>query len=699
MTAQNPPNARLPVVDAQTGAVSNAWYQWFVSQGRLVGSVSSGAALNAWTAAPGSASIFSHGTVPTPRAVQTGLTLNDKLLVLGVYNFGEVWNTEQTYDCVTVLQSFLLYCQLMALSLKNTSLDNVTFRITVDCYLPRGYYFVSSTLVVPEYVRLTGPGLIVRTPYVGAQIGGSLTQGPFYATGPTSQGLYLPTLIVPPRAHLGMCNLYVNGNSGSIYFRGSGIAIGRFWCWLYETPVTIGSAGTGYSVGDLIYCASTQQSPYQAGYINVTAVNGVGGVTGATVYEGDVLGNGGQGCGAFGLPPALQIQQWTAANGFNGVFDPAHSGYFLAARATRSNGTTASSGTGCSWLPSWCADFAGGNYNYGGWGMFGGISASQRSALQADTIVEHINITGGVHGSYSSTYGDTFNIQVTGLNGIIGEAEILSGSCGINFLFANDWRVGTFNAVESGTGIFMFSCGSIEMASVVLDTCGCALYINGGGRILVRGVAFFEQANLVGPVYPDSQGNAVIIGNFSDAAYPNLHLDIDLTLVNMGGIPASTLTAFPNLVTAGNVAEVMYASVSLAYVKASRLKFNISNWDESGQFYSYLPTLGFVTFGAGVDSSNLIEGCIDQITGPACIGNVSSTPCDVRIWDAAYGSWPGGRAGTLGTYDIKAAGAPSNGTSGTGAGKAGPGSIYTNISNGTLYRQTGTLASPTWTTP
>ena len=40
--------------------------------------------------------------------------------------------------------------------------------------------------------------------------------------------------------------------------------------------------------------------------------------------------------------------------------------------------------------------------------------------------------------------------------------------------------------------------------------------------------------------------------------------------------------------------------------------------------------------------------------------------------------------------------APSNGTSGTGAGWAGPGSIYMR-SNGTQYRQTGTLASPTWT--
>lgn len=40
------------------------------------------------------------------------------------------------------------------------------------------------------------------------------------------------------------------------------------------------------------------------------------------------------------------------------------------------------------------------------------------------------------------------------------------------------------------------------------------------------------------------------------------------------------------------------------------------------------------------------------------------------------------------------AGAPSNGT--TGAGKAGPGSLYIDVTNKKLYQNTNTLASPTW---
>lgn len=43
------------------------------------------------------------------------------------------------------------------------------------------------------------------------------------------------------------------------------------------------------------------------------------------------------------------------------------------------------------------------------------------------------------------------------------------------------------------------------------------------------------------------------------------------------------------------------------------------------------------------------------------------------------------------------AGAPTDGTSGTGAGKLPTGSIYINETNGKQYMNTGTLASPTWT--
>ncbi len=47
-------------------------------------------------------------------------------------------------------------------------------------------------------------------------------------------------------------------------------------------------------------------------------------------------------------------------------------------------------------------------------------------------------------------------------------------------------------------------------------------------------------------------------------------------------------------------------------------------------------------------------------------------------------------------WDIADTGAPTSGTSGTGVGYSGPGSVYTNISNGAKYVNTNTKASPTW---
>lgn len=47
-------------------------------------------------------------------------------------------------------------------------------------------------------------------------------------------------------------------------------------------------------------------------------------------------------------------------------------------------------------------------------------------------------------------------------------------------------------------------------------------------------------------------------------------------------------------------------------------------------------------------------------------------------------------------WQVADAGAPTSGTSGTGVGFAGPGSVYTNTTTGQKYINTNTKASPTW---
>jgi hypothetical protein len=48
-------------------------------------------------------------------------------------------------------------------------------------------------------------------------------------------------------------------------------------------------------------------------------------------------------------------------------------------------------------------------------------------------------------------------------------------------------------------------------------------------------------------------------------------------------------------------------------------------------------------------------------------------------------------------FDVVGSGAPTSGTSGTGVNICGPGSSYTDTATGNCYYNTGTLASPTWT--
>lgn len=52
--------------------------------------------------------------------------------------------------------------------------------------------------------------------------------------------------------------------------------------------------------------------------------------------------------------------------------------------------------------------------------------------------------------------------------------------------------------------------------------------------------------------------------------------------------------------------------------------------------------------------------------------------------------------GAAGIVWMAGAGVPTDGTSGTGAGFAGKGSIYSDTTNGKLYVQGNTTASPTW---
>ncbi len=637
-----------------------------------------------WADMSGSASVFAHGTVPAVPFARAGMHFGDREKLAAWFNFAETWDTQANYDAYPKLQAFLLYCQSMALAMKTTSLDSNCYRMSVTAYLPRGTYLVSQPLVVPEYVNLHTDGMIVRAPFTGDQSNNGTTSvpGAFYAASAGAQGQFEPTVIVAPRGHASRLNVYV-GNE-NIDYRGSGVAIGKTWQAQSGAACTLGHAGTGYSVGDIVVLAQPSAGTYWPWTAQVTAVNASGGITAANVAL----------TGAYGLPPALQQQQWTAANGFS-VFDPLNAGCFLQTSAFHSDFVTPSPGTGATLAPGWAPDFIGGQYNIG-------------AVIQTDTLIGHLNVTGFVPGIYSPTYGGTWGVLITGLNGIIDEIELLGGNDGVYCRFANDWRISTMNCVGSGCGLELYGCGSIECPNLVFDTCGAALLINQSDRIVLRGLAFFEQANISQAyAFPASLANdptqgfsgysAIQIGQASSAAYPNAHLDITMTLVNMGGLPATTITQYKGTAVGGQSPRDMPYSLALSYVFSSCFDIRISNIAETIGTATLLPSSGLVCFGQGVDGGNEVRGTIDGpafVTGPAAtLTSGHAWPgCGLRIWDAVANGYQG--AG--GTYELSGSGAPVNGTAGTGLGKAAKGSTYRDLSSPGLYIQTGAIASPSW---
>lgn len=650
------PNSQLPVTGAG-GYATQAWYLFFNSITAALASV--GAAATAlWSEPTGTAAIFHRGPVPTPPVVRNGLTLGDKFKLQTVYNFGEVWDTQASYDAYPQLQNFLLYCQLMALALKNTAFDNNTYRVHVTCWLPRGFYLVSRPLIVPEFVKIDGPGVVARTPYVGSQ-SSPYTFGPFYGTAYGGMQNFLPTVVIVPRAHVGMLNVETSPYGNDLY-RGSGVVIGKCWAALVGAAATVGAGGSGYAVGDVVTLVQPSITPYISWKATVTSVSG-GAITGANVTT----------AGAFGLPPDLQIQQWKPGSGF-AVFDPSRPGYFVQA-------STTGAGSGATLLPTWRGDFQSNNYDYG-------------AAVQSDIIVEHINVVGYIPAVFSVSYGYTAAVMVCGLNGVIGEIETLGGQAGVYFRYSNDWRVTKINCVLASIGIVVYSSGSVQVSQVVMDTCGCLCQIDQSGRVALNFMVFMEEGNLGGGnTFCNSQNYGMLIGLSSTPTFTNHHIDINATLVNMGLVSPTAHALYPGLQNN----NVQPALIYLANTVSSMIRVNASNWNEAGSGASILPVQAFVEMHANV-SDVILEGIIDRIAGPAVIGpNAATTDGPIRIWDSVANGYAIG----AGRYEMRGFGVPSNGTSGNGAGKVAAGSTYKDLNTGMVYRNTNTMASPTWLNP
>ncbi|MBS1117393.1 MAG: hypothetical protein H6Q87_1777 [candidate division NC10 bacterium] len=152
------------------------------------------------------------------------------------------------------------------------------------------------------------------------------------------------------------------------------------------------------------------------------------------------------------------------------------------------------------------------------------------------------------------------------------------------------------------------------------------------------------------------------------AKTPATHLFVDRELMEVTAISGTTLTV------KRGVSGIVSAHESGAKV-----------WLADPDHFSYVEK-------AGYEASPALQPLINPVTGEF-FNNITSR------W---ISNMRGAKGGIVldpvnSVYLLTKAGAPTDGTSGDGAGHAGPGSLLVDFTNANLYINTNTAASPTWT--
>jgi hypothetical protein len=488
-------------------------------------------------------------------------------------------------DVTASLQNALLDCQLKAYALKDTGLDDQNERACMRFVFPRSSLRVTSPVVIPEHVCTDGHGFVVRTGQTG-------TVTAAY-TGDTSShalaNLQQPAVIFPPHSHnIGNLSVYANSNGSD---RGSGVFAGKNWV---ASAVTIQQAGTGYTAGDVLTFGTPSKAPLYPIQVTIDTVSS--GVP-QTYHVSST--------GAYALPPILQQQQWTAANGFTGgianagvgkVFDPAHAGWYV---------TSGGTGTGAEFTATWVNDFAADGTDYKG-----------GANIQADTLLGTIDVQGGSTATTKdATYGATFGVGLFGLNFFPASITTTGGYYGFWCDQASDIMGGIINPVGSAVGANILGCSSSRFQLVVDTPLSTYLKIDRSDGIKIWGQLFHNSnANTV-------TGDTIILGSDSSSSSSNrnTNIDLDLALDNAGaagGIPA----------------------MSVANTTGSIFDLKITNLTKANAAASYLIS-SYAAVGSNV-VNNLFKGSIASaaVEGPLFSGAVDPTN-GTSVWSAAANGW------------------------------------------------------------
>lgn len=681
---------------------------------------------------------------------------------LSFYDYYPAGAKDSTADITTQVQNFLLYCQRMALSLKNSSLDNLIQRSWVKAKLPRRNYYVSCPIIVPELVDLDMDGYFVR-------VGSSGTITNFYTGDTTTKALanlIMPTVIIVPRGHSSNCNILCNSNGTD---RGSGRVVGK--TWVINTTATVTQKGSGYIVGDILTAANPSKPYYTPAQYRVTSVDGGGGITGITCTVG----------GNYALPPVLQLKQWTTANGFPGIID-SHGNLSV------SGGTGSFASIAPTWISDWGTTGSGNTYYTGAGGIVTDTHLGRSSIQQSQRLLD-------------PTYGGTFIDQYSNLNHHMNEQSSESGEYALLMHFLSDTVIDIARPVNMGVALQMYHCTSVYVKHIVCDTPlsdAPVIGFDGCSTVEVRGSIFkrvVQNSPVLGPV-------AISIGQFNAAGVYNNGVKVEMLLrgAGVGGWGSFIIGHCPAVMVqyssnydvnlqitnreptwVGQYPRVAYFAQFGPFVGPGRLRGNIDGaygtlfvgtipqaadidvWDGEVCLHPATETITIGGTGTSGHHINLIFTNIQMASffgwphtvSITCTGSQTPTSmalalanainADISIYSAGIqavasgasitiyemgqdanattltytvtgtgsitetvafgaggvlsGAISGGKVGGMGLYDLKTNGVPINGIGGTGWNKAPVGSTAKDYTTGIVYRNTGTLNSPTWTNP
>lgn len=460
--------------------------------------------------------------------------------------------------------------------------------------------FISSPLVIPPHVATCNfQPKIIRYGEVGSAVAN-------WTGAPNAQALankYQPTVIMPRGSQnaMGTLSLLLQGTDGNT-FRGSGLFVGRSW---QIATMSVANGGTGYQVGDTVVTAIGEQIPFVGATAVVSSIGGGGAITGLT-YTGTL---GVKASGLYPLPPYIQSQVWTTANGWNGtaagptVFDG--SGNYL---------LTGGSGTGSSvsvtWFPDWC------NGTNGCATLTPQVYTGVKSPFFAyTTYLGNVDALQGDNvDDTSALYGNTYSIFINSSNTLYNYITALGNDYGVgitNF----DLHGNFLNTVGGGIGVKILDASSIFPGQIVVDTPRTSTFIavddvqNGAFNL----PSIFRNTSATAPT---GTGAAIQVGmdtNYSTASHMNTGNTFTGLALNAGTTSGTPL-------------------VDCAYAQGNIFNFDVSNRARSGGAQQY-PITSIGNLQTNCDASNQFVGSIDAQSGNLFIGTLVNV--GAYIWQGA----------------------------------------------------------------